>query len=79
MLALYIEVEQAQKGDSRLLELHALSVATVAANYMLSGGLASLVRITGVGQPELAALDERAKEREEALGRAAEQVPTWRS
>jgi hypothetical protein len=51
MMALYIEIEQAQKGDSRLLEVHALSVATVAASYML-GGLASLVRITGIGQPE---------------------------
>ncbi|SCF15753.1 hypothetical protein GA0070607_6252 [Micromonospora coriariae] len=74
MMALYIEIEQAQKGDSRLLEVHALSVATVAASYML-GGLASLARITGIGQPELAALDERAEEMEEALEWAAEQVP----
>jgi hypothetical protein len=73
MMALYIEIDQAQKGDSRLLEVHALSAATVAASYMLSG-LASLVRITGIGDPELAVLDERAEQLEEALEWAAEQI-----
>ncbi len=36
-MTLYTEIEQAHKGDNRLLEVHALSVATVAASYMGAG------------------------------------------
>ena len=74
MMALYIEIGQAQQGDRRLLQVHTLSVAIAAASYMLSG-LASLVRITGIGHPELTTLDRRTEELEEALEWAAEQVP----
>jgi hypothetical protein len=74
MIAFYTEVDQAQRGDSRMIEFHAASVATVAASYTL-GALSSLVRITSVGERELGDLKGRLEALESATEWAAEQVP----
>lgn len=69
----YIEIDKAQRGDTGLIEVHAVAIATAAAQYVLVG-LTSLVRITSASPDGITRLAAWLDDLEDQVARAAQQV-----
>jgi outer membrane murein-binding lipoprotein Lpp len=69
----YIEIDKARRGDTGLIEVHAVVIATAAAQYVLAG-LTSLARITSASQDDITDLTAWLDDLEDQVARAAQQV-----